>query len=90
LAERYPAADGVDAALWKLSDMYGELKRYDLAAQALDELARRFPKNSRDAAWRAGEMYENKVKNADKARAAYGRVPLTSSHYKDAQKKLKR
>jgi TolA-binding protein len=88
LTARYPTADGVEPALWKMSDMYGDLKRYDLAAQALDEIARRFPKNSRDAAWHAGEMYENKVKNAEKARAAYGRVPPTSSHYKDAQKKL--
>jgi serine/threonine protein kinase/tetratricopeptide (TPR) repeat protein len=88
LTERYPAADGVELGLWRMSEMYGELKRYDLAAQALDDLARRFPNNSRDAAWRAGEMYENKVKNADQARVAYGRVPPTSSRYKDAQKKI--
>ena len=46
------------------------------------------PDRAEQSTWRASEMYENKVKNADKARAAYGRVPPTSSHYKDAQKKL--
>ena len=90
LTEQYPNADGVEAALWKMSEIYTDLKRYDLAAQALDDLAGRFPSNSRDAAWRAGEMYEDKVKNADKARAAYARVPPTSSRYKDAQKKALR
>jgi serine/threonine protein kinase/TolA-binding protein len=90
LAERYPNADGVEAALWKMAEIYTDLKRYDLAAQALDDLAGRFPTNSRDAAWRAGELYEDKVKNPDKARAAYARVPPTSSRYKDAQKKAPR
>lgn len=90
LAEQYPGADGVDGALWKMSEIYTDLRRYDLAAQALDDLAARFPDNPRDAAWRAGEMYEDKVKNADKARAAYARVPPTSSHYRDAQRKAQR
>ena len=90
LTEHYPAADGVEAALWRMSEIYTDLRRYDLAAQALDDLAGRFPGNTRDAAWRAGEMYEDRVKNADKARAAYARVPLTSSRYKDAQKRAQR
>jgi TolA-binding protein len=90
LAEQYPGADGVDGALWKMSEIYTDLRRYDLAAQALDDLAARFPDNPRDAAWRAGEMYEDKVKNADKARAAYARVPQTSSRYRDAQRKAQR
>ena len=87
LAERYPDAEGVDAALWKMSEFYTDLRRHDLAAQALDDLAVRFPNNSRDAAWRAGEIYEDKVKDADRARAAYARVPPSSSHYRDAQRK---
>ena len=90
LAEQYPNAEGVDTALWKLSEMYDDLKRYELAARALDDLGARFPKNSRDAAWRAGELYAKRVKNAEKARAAYARVPATSSHYKDAQKNAQR
>jgi tetratricopeptide (TPR) repeat protein len=77
-------------ALWKLSEGYQDLKRYDLAADALDDLATRFPGNSRDAQWRAAELYEKKVKNLEKARAAYSRVLPTSPHYKDAQKRSAR
>ena len=43
-----------------------------------------------DAAWRAGEVYEKRVKDAQKARTAYGLVPVSSSRYKDAQKELQR
>ena len=31
-------SDGVETALWKLSEMYDDLKHYDLAAQSLDDL----------------------------------------------------
>ena len=49
----------------------------------------RFPLNRRDAAWRAGELYEDKVKDPARARAAYALVPATSPRYRDAQKKLR-
>jgi tetratricopeptide (TPR) repeat protein len=88
LAAQYPKADTTELALWKLSNGYEELKRYDLAAQILDDLASRFPGNNRDAEWRAAELYEKKIKDLEKARAAYSRVPPNSPHYKDAQKRL--
>jgi outer membrane protein assembly factor BamD (BamD/ComL family) len=87
LVERYPTSDAVEPALAKLADMYDDLKRYDLAAKSLDDLAAKFPNNTRDAAWRAAEMYDKKIKNADAARSAYTRVPANSPHYKDAQKR---
>ena len=55
--------------------------------QSHEDLATRFPENTRDAAWRAGELYAKRLKNADKARACYALVPQQSSHYRDAQKK---
>jgi serine/threonine protein kinase/tetratricopeptide (TPR) repeat protein len=88
LATQYPKSDTAEPALWKLSNGYEDLKRYDLAAQALDDLASRFPGNARDAEWRAAELYDKKVKDVDKARAAYSRVPSDSPHYKDAQKRI--
>jgi hypothetical protein len=51
-------------------------------------LATKFPANKRDAAWRAGELYERRLKDSEKARAAYALVPAQSSRYRDAQKKL--
>ena len=88
LVTDYPTADGVEPALDKLAEWYEDAHRYELAAQTLEDLATKFPQNTRDAAWRAGEMYTKRLKNADKARAAYALVPQQSSHYRDAQKKL--
>jgi len=90
LVEKYPAVEGVEAALVRMADQYEDLKRYELAARTLDDLAARFPQNSRDAAWRAAELYDKKVKNAADARAAYARVPESSTHYRDAQKRAQR
>ena len=90
LVKGYPNTEGNEQALVKMAEMYDDLKRYDLAAETLRDLAKRFPNNTRDAAWRAGELYEKRVKDADKARQAYMMVPETSSRYRDAQKKLQK
>ena len=90
LVERYPRSDAAEASLAKLADMYEDLKRYDLAARSLDDLMERFPNNSRDAAWRAAELYDKKIKDANMARSAYARVPASSSHYREAQKRAQR
>ena len=90
LVKSYPNTDGNEQALVKLAEMYDDLKRYELAAETLRDLARRFPGNTRDAAWRAGELYEKRVKDADQARQAYMMVPESSSRYRDAQKKLQK
>jgi serine/threonine protein kinase/tetratricopeptide (TPR) repeat protein len=87
LVDRYPDAEAAEPSLAKLADMYEDLKRYELAAQSLETLATRFPNNRRDAAWRAAELYEKRIKDAARARAAYARVPASSPRYKDAQKR---
>ena len=90
LVERYPSAETTEASLAKLADMYEDLKRFDLAARSLDDLGERFPTGSHDAAWRAAELYDKKIKDMNSARSAYARVPTTSSHYKEAQKRAQR
>ena len=90
LVRDYPNAEGTENALEELADLYDDARRYDLAADTLRDLATRFPNNTRDAAWRAGELYEKRVKDVQKARDAYMLVPAASSHYRDAQKKLQR
>jgi outer membrane protein assembly factor BamD (BamD/ComL family) len=87
LVERYPDSAQAQAAFAKLAEMYEDLRRYDLAAQTLDALAQHFPANPHDAAWRAGELYERRLKDLAAARAAYARVPPSSSRYKDAQRR---
>jgi serine/threonine protein kinase len=88
IVESYPDAAGVEPALARLGEMYEDLRRYDLAGQAWLDLARKFPANTRDAAWRAGELFEKRVKDPQRMREAYGLVTTRSSHYRDAQKKL--
>jgi serine/threonine protein kinase/outer membrane protein assembly factor BamD (BamD/ComL family) len=90
LVDDYPAAEGQELALEKLSTMYEDLKRYDLQAKSLETLATRVPLSDKDAAWRAGETYEKKLKDLNKARELYAQVPNTSPHFRDAQKKLQR
>ena len=90
IAENYPESKAAAPSLAKLADMYEDMKRYEPAAAALERLATSFPNNSYDAAWRAGEIYEKRLKNADKARETYALVPERSTHYKDAQKKAGR
>jgi TolA-binding protein len=88
LVERYPAAPAAESSFDALARLYEDIKRYELAAAALQELATRFPGNRVDAAWRAGELYEDRVKDRERARASYALVPMQSPKYRDAQRKL--
>jgi TolA-binding protein len=86
LAERYPSSS--EGALWKLGEMYDDLRRYDLAAQALTDLTSRFPNTKLDAWFRLAELYERRLRDREKARDAYSKVPSTSPQYKRAQNKV--
>jgi serine/threonine protein kinase/outer membrane protein assembly factor BamD (BamD/ComL family) len=86
LAERYPAYS--EDALWKMGDVYEDLKNYPLQAQALTDLITRFPQTKYEAAWKLGEVRERRLRNPAGAIEAYARVPAASSKYRDAQKKV--
>jgi tetratricopeptide (TPR) repeat protein len=92
LVENYSASGDQELALDRLSVMYEDLKRYDLAAQSLLKLAERVPKSGKDPEWRAGEIYEKKLKDSAKARDAYAKVPrvrLTSkTHRRNCRNKI--
>ena len=87
LTELFPADSSTEKAWWELGQMYEDIKRWDLAAAAYSELGIRFPKTRLDAWYQAAEIYERRLKDAGKAKAAYGMVPSTSPRFKDAQKK---
>jgi tRNA A-37 threonylcarbamoyl transferase component Bud32/TolA-binding protein len=89
LVRAYPATQPAEGAFDQLAERYEDARQYTLAAEALEELARNFPASRRDAAWRAGQLWEDKVKDQSRAKAAYAQVPTTSSHYRDAQKRLR-
>jgi TolA-binding protein len=87
LAGRYPKAALTELALFRVATTYDGLKRYDLAAQAYEQLGTSFPQSRYDGWFRAGELYERRLKDKEKARAAYLKVPPSSDRYKDAQKR---
>ena len=86
LTERYPSRS--ENALWRMSEIYGDMDRYQLQAQALTELTTRFPATKLDAYWKLGEVSERRLKDKARAIEAYSRVPSSSSKYRDAQKKV--
>jgi serine/threonine protein kinase/TolA-binding protein len=90
LVEQYPGDAEAESALDKMATMYEDVKRYELAAESLHTLAVRYPANARNAAWRAGEMYEKRLKDTTRAQASYALVPPGTQRYNDAQKKLRK
>jgi outer membrane protein assembly factor BamD (BamD/ComL family) len=89
LIARYGKAPEAEAALWALGAGYDDAKRYDLAAAAFQDLGTRFPQTKYDAWWRAGELYDRRLKDKFAARAAYSKVPASSPNYVTAQKRSK-
>jgi serine/threonine protein kinase/TolA-binding protein len=87
--EQFPSSPHAMGEWSRLASMYADLERYELAASAYTSLATLFPANPYDAWFRAGEIYERRLKDMERARAAYGKVPETSARYRDAQRKLK-
>lgn len=88
LTARFAGEPVAEKAWWELGQMYEDLKRWDLAAKAYEELGRNFPKTRFDSWFQAAEIYERRLKDAAKAKSTYALVPTTSPRYKEAQKKL--
>lgn len=88
LTGRFPAEPVAEKAWWELGQMYEDLKRWDLAAKAYEELGLHFPKTRFDAWFQAAEIYDRRLKDAAKAKSTYAMVPTTSPRYKEAQKKV--
>ncbi len=88
LTERYPTTPEAEWAFWQLGETYADLKQYELAAKSFAELGRRFPETRHDAWWRAGQIYDRRLDKNTEALEAYGRVPQSSSHYGDAQRRM--
>jgi TolA-binding protein len=87
ITQRYPASECVPTAMQRLASLYVETKRFASAAAVLEQLGAR-DREGRYGAWfAAAEIYEKRLKDPEKARAAYGRVPPSSPHYAEAQKR---
>ena len=85
-----PKHPTTEATLWWMGEKYDDLKLYQLAADAYSQLGTLFPNTRYDAWFKAGELFERRLNNKEAARAAYMRVPSSSSKYKDAQSRGQR
>ena len=88
VVERYGSSDAVPAALKNLARIYAETKRFDLAAAAFEALATRDASDRDDAWFAAAEIYDKRLKDPLRARAAYSHVIASSPHYAEARKRL--
>jgi serine/threonine protein kinase len=86
----YARSAEAETAWWRLGQLYADTKRYDLAARAFVTLAMGFPETQFDAWFAAAELYERRLGDNPRAKAAYARVPTSSSRFADAQKRLRR
>ena len=84
-------ADGErEEALWRLGALYEDVRRYDLAVETLTTLAERYPNTRHDAWASVARLYERRLRDSEKAKAAWARVPERSPHYKDARKRIRK
>jgi TolA-binding protein len=89
ITEQFPTSPMTMIALNRLAELYADMGEFPRAAQAYTELATTFPANPNDAWFRAAEIYERRLKDLEKAREAYAKVPEGSARYRDAQRRLK-
>ena len=90
LAEKFPNRPQAETALWKIGDMYEDLRRYEQAAQAFVDLGTRFPETKYDAWYRAGDLLDKRLDRPAQAKEALLKVPKTSSRFQDAQRRAAR
>jgi TolA-binding protein len=90
VAEHYASSDAAPSALNKLARIYTDAKRFDIAAATFQTLAVRDADDRFDAWFAAGEIYEKRLKDTARARAAYSRVLPSSTHYAEARKRVTR
>ena len=66
----YPENEGAEEALWRLGTVYEEIKQFELAAQSLAELARRFSETLHEIWWKTGQIYDRRLDDKEQALAA--------------------
>jgi serine/threonine protein kinase/TolA-binding protein len=90
LAEQFPTDPETMPAMNQLAAAYVDMNRYEVAAAVWEQLAERYPGNPVEVYFQLGELYERRLRDPDKAREAYAKVPSTSPRYREAQQRLNR
>ena len=71
-----------------MNEIFEDLDRYPLQAQALVDLVTRFPQTKYDAYWKLGEVRERRLQDKPGALDAYSKVPPSSPKYRNAERKV--
>lgn len=90
LVEKYPNDSSSEWGLWRLGDLYEDIKSYQMAAETYSRLGERFPNTRLDAWWKAGRIFDRELKDNGSALNAYQKVGQESRRYKDAQKRIQK
>jgi len=90
IADQFPGEPETMLALNQLATAYADMDNYEAAAEVWEHMARQFPGNPVEVWFRLGELYERRLRNVEKAREAYSRLPPESPRYRDAQQRLNR
>jgi tetratricopeptide (TPR) repeat protein/predicted Ser/Thr protein kinase len=90
LAVQHTSSPEREHALWRLARLYKDIGRHDLSAETLTELGERYSSTGYDAWFEAAQLYDRRLHDKDKARAAYAQVPPVSPKYAEAQRRLAR
>jgi TolA-binding protein len=88
--DQFPNTPQAMAYRSRLVSMLTDLNRHEEAAQVLEDLANRAGGNAPELWFRLGDIHERRLKNLDKAREAYAKVPKSSPRYNEAQRRIKR
>ena len=88
--EQFPNTPQSMAYRSRLVAMLTDMDRHEEAARTLEDLANRAGAGAPDLWFRLGDIYERRLKNPEKARVAYAKVPQSSSRYNEAQRRMKR
>jgi TolA-binding protein len=84
IVEQYPSSESAPIALNRLGRIYADAKRFESAAATFEKLAARDADGQYDAWFAAAEIYDKRLKDPTRAKAAYSRVPASSPHYAEA------
>jgi TolA-binding protein len=89
IIDQFPESPQALGARNRLAMELTELNRFAEAAQVLEDIGAR-NEQAGEVWWRLGELYERRLKNPEKARESYAKVPSNSPRYAEAQRRLKR
>jgi serine/threonine protein kinase/outer membrane protein assembly factor BamD (BamD/ComL family) len=90
ITEQFPTHPQSIVAFNRLATMYADMNKWAEAAQVLEGMGANHQGNPMELWFRLGEIYERRLKDPARARAAYAKVPNDSPRYGDAQRRLRR